>query len=109
MSINVLAKLERTKIIFSFEFCLFFKIEHTQRAPLNMSDNTVVKKEEESFALRFWRDLVAGTAGGVAQTLSGHPLDTLKVRLQTMPTPAPGEPPMVSSVNVCFLKKKRST
>ncbi len=70
-------------------------------------NNTVVKKEEESFALRFWRDLVAGTAGGVAQTLSGHPLDTLKVRLQTMPTPAPGEAPMVSLL-FSKLRKVRS-
>jgi hypothetical protein len=60
-----------------------------------MADDTVVQNEE-SFGIRFLRDLVAGTAGGVAQTLSGHPLDTLKVRLQTMPTPAPGEPPLVS-------------
>lgn len=29
------------------------------------------------------KDFVAGTVGGVAQVLAGHPLDTLKVRLQT--------------------------
>jgi solute carrier family 25 carnitine/acylcarnitine transporter 20/29 len=73
-----------------------------------MADNTVVKKEEESFALRFWRDLVAGTAGGVAQTLSGHPLDTLKVRLQTMPTPAPGEAPMYTGMVDCVRKTVKS-
>jgi solute carrier family 25 carnitine/acylcarnitine transporter 20/29 len=30
-----------------------------------------------------WKQLTAGTAGGVAITLVGHPLDTIKVRLQT--------------------------
>jgi len=30
-----------------------------------------------------WQSLVAGTAGGVCNTLVGHPLDTVKVRLQT--------------------------
>lgn len=31
------------------------------------------------------KDFIAGSVGGVAQCLSGHPLDTLKVRLQTQP------------------------
>jgi len=38
---------------------------------------------QESDAARIAKDLVAGTVGGVALVLVGHPLDTLKVRLQT--------------------------
>jgi len=30
-----------------------------------------------------WKDVVAGTAGGVAICAVGHPFDTIKVRLQT--------------------------
>ena len=30
-----------------------------------------------------WQSLVAGSAGGFANTIVGHPLDTVKVRLQT--------------------------
>lgn len=29
------------------------------------------------------KDIISGTAGGVAQVVAGHPLDTIKVRLQT--------------------------
>jgi solute carrier family 25 carnitine/acylcarnitine transporter 20/29 len=32
------------------------------------------------------KDITAGSVGGVFQCLSGHPLDTIKVRLQTQPT-----------------------
>eukprot|EP01062_Namystynia_karyoxenos_P062889 TRINITY_DN55747_c0_g1_i1.p1 TRINITY_DN55747_c0_g1~~TRINITY_DN55747_c0_g1_i1.p1 ORF type:complete len:303 (+),score=64.28 TRINITY_DN55747_c0_g1_i1:81-989(+) len=37
----------------------------------------------------FAKDLTAGTLGGVAVTLVGHPFDTVKVRLQTQSTSAP--------------------
>ncbi len=33
------------------------------------------------------KDFVAGCVGGMFQVLSGHPLDTLKVRLQTSGSP----------------------
>lgn len=33
-----------------------------------------------------WKEITAGTVGGVAICLVGHPFDTLKVRLQTQPT-----------------------
>ncbi|KAL9242695.1 hypothetical protein vseg_016671 [Gypsophila vaccaria] len=39
------------------------------------------------------KDLAAGTVGGVAQLLVGHPFDTIKVKLQSQPTPRPGEIP----------------
>lgn len=32
-----------------------------------------------------WKDVVAGTAGGIAQVLAGQPFDTTKVRLQSAP------------------------
>ncbi|KAF8728183.1 hypothetical protein HU200_018770 [Digitaria exilis] len=39
------------------------------------------------------KDLTAGTAGGVANLIVGHPFDTIKVKLQSQPTPAPGQLP----------------
>jgi len=45
-------------------------------------------KRENPFALAL-KDILAGSAGGIAQCLSGHPLDTVKVRLQTQPTNVP--------------------
>ena len=36
-----------------------------------------------------WKDVVAGTCGGIAVTLVGHPFDTVKVRLQTQPSDKP--------------------
>ncbi|GMP54136.1 hypothetical protein CsSME_00019396 [Camellia sinensis var. sinensis] len=38
------------------------------------------------------KDLVAGTVGGAAQLIVGHPFDTIKVKLQSQPTPLPGQP-----------------
>lgn len=38
------------------------------------------------------KDLTAGTMGGVAQLLVGHPFDTIKVKLQSQPPPSPGVP-----------------
>ncbi|XP_076931420.1 mitochondrial carnitine/acylcarnitine carrier-like protein [Bidens hawaiensis] len=42
------------------------------------------------------KDLAAGTVGGVAQLVVGHPFDTIKVKLQSQPTPLPGEIPKYS-------------
>ncbi|KAF0930667.1 hypothetical protein E2562_034196 [Oryza meyeriana var. granulata] len=39
------------------------------------------------------KDLTAGTVGGAAQLIVGHPFDTIKVKLQSQPTPAQGQPP----------------
>lgn len=39
------------------------------------------------------KDLLSGTVGGVAQLVVGHPFDTIKVKLQSQPTPPPGQPP----------------
>jgi len=40
------------------------------------------------------KSFLTGGFGGICNVLSGHPLDTIKVRLQTMPRPAPGEQPL---------------
>lgn len=42
------------------------------------------------------KDLTAGTVGGAAQLIVGHPFDTIKVKLQSQPTPLPGQPPRYS-------------
>ncbi|KAI8989294.1 mitochondrial carrier domain-containing protein [Pilobolus umbonatus] len=43
------------------------------------------------------QDLIAGTCGGWAQVVVGHPFDTLKVRLQTQPSP-----PIYKNAMDCF-------
>ncbi|PXF47908.1 Mitochondrial carnitine/acylcarnitine carrier-like protein [Gracilariopsis chorda] len=40
------------------------------------------------------KELFAGTVGGTAQICVGHPFDTVKVKLQSMKKPLPGQPPM---------------
>ncbi|GMH29792.1 hypothetical protein Nepgr_031635 [Nepenthes gracilis] len=42
------------------------------------------------------KDLTAGTVGGVAQLVVGHPFDTIKVKLQSQPAPLPSQPPRYS-------------
>ncbi|KAL1370410.1 hypothetical protein HN51_000678 [Arachis hypogaea] len=42
------------------------------------------------------KDLTAGTVGGAAQLICGHPFDTIKVKLQSQPTPVPGQSPKYS-------------
>ncbi|KAE9613310.1 putative mitochondrial carrier domain-containing protein [Lupinus albus] len=42
------------------------------------------------------KDLTAGTVGGAAQLITGHPFDTIKVKLQSQPTPLPGQLPKYS-------------
>lgn len=39
------------------------------------------------------KDLTAGTVGGAAQLICGHPFDTIKVKLQSQPARLPGQPP----------------
>ncbi|KAL8159012.1 hypothetical protein V2J09_000549 [Rumex salicifolius] len=42
------------------------------------------------------KDLTAGTVGGAATLVVGHPFDTIKVKLQSQPCPLPGHPPKYS-------------
>lgn len=48
-------------------------------------------------------DITAGTVGGLLQVASGHPLDTIKVRLQTQVV-VPGQPPLYNGVSDTFKK-----
>ncbi|KRG03055.1 congested-like trachea protein isoform X2 [Drosophila mojavensis] len=54
------------------------------------------------------KSFITGGFGGICNVLSGHPLDTIKVRLQTMPRPAPGEKPMYSGTLDCATKTIRN-
>lgn len=56
---------------------------------------------------RAWQDLVSGIASGVSIVVAGHPLDTIKVRLQTQPMPKPGEAPQFKGVIDCAAKTIR--
>lgn len=47
---------------------------------------------------------LAGGLGGVCTVLVGHPLDTIKVRLQTMPLVKPGESPLYRGTWDCAVK-----
>lgn len=47
---------------------------------------------------------LSGGFGGICTVLSGHPLDTIKVRLQTMPLPKPGESPLYKGTFDCAMK-----
>lgn len=49
-------------------------------------------------------DLTAGTSAGIAQLIVGHPFDTVKVKLQNMSRPAPGEAPAYTSAIDCARK-----
>jgi len=55
---------------------------------------------DESEWYRAFKDLSSGTFGGIAQVASGHPLDTIKVRLQTQqPDPVTGKMPFDGMVD----------
>ncbi|KAF5276664.1 hypothetical protein FQA39_LY06468 [Lamprigera yunnana] len=47
---------------------------------------------------------LCGGFGGICTVLVGHPLDTIKVRLQTMPIPVAGEKPLYSGTWDCIKK-----
>ena len=52
---------------------------------------------DESNSSAVVKDLIAGTGAGAAQLVVGFPFDTIKVKLQNMPRPAPGESPLYTS------------
>jgi len=58
--------------------------------------------EEGSKQVSAWKSFLAGGGGGICAVVSGHPLDTIKVRLQTMPMPKPGERPQFTGTFDCF-------
>lgn len=53
------------------------------------------------------KDFLAGGFGGVCCVVAGHPLDTIKVRLQTMPKPQPGQSPLYKGTLDCFMQTLR--
>lgn len=53
------------------------------------------------------KNFLAGGVGGVCTVISGHPFDTIKVRLQTMPAAAAGAKPLYTGTLDCVLKTVR--
>ena len=53
------------------------------------------------------KQFIAGGFGGVCLILAGHPMDTIKVRIQTMPTPKPGQAPQYEGMLDCMNKTFR--
>jgi len=60
----------------------------------------MTEKENRSKFTQNCIDIFAGTVGGFAVTLVGHPFDTLKIRLQTQPS----DKPIYTGLKDCFLK-----
>ncbi|XP_074053991.1 mitochondrial carnitine/acylcarnitine carrier protein [Macrotis lagotis] len=60
--------------------------------------------EEAQRRVSPWKNFLAGGFGGVCVVVVGHPLDTVKVRLQTQPKNLPGQPPLYSGTFDCFKK-----
>ncbi|ESO88885.1 hypothetical protein LOTGIDRAFT_234443 [Lottia gigantea] len=50
------------------------------------------------------KDFIAGGFGGVCCVSAGQPLDMIKVRIQTMPRPLPGQSPLYKGTFDCFTK-----
>ncbi|XP_063218847.1 congested-like trachea protein [Bacillus rossius redtenbacheri] len=59
------------------------------------------EKSEKSSPIKYF---VSGGFGGICTVVSGHPLDTIKVRLQTMPTPKNGVQPLYKGTWDCATK-----
>ena len=55
---------------------------------------------KESVVTRTLKNSAAGTVGGIGVVLTGHPFDTLKVRLQTQPVAKP----VYNGLADCFIK-----
>ncbi|KAF8926605.1 mitochondrial carrier domain-containing protein [Dissophora ornata] len=55
-------------------------------------------------SMRAVKDCASGTIGGFLQVFVGQPFDTVKVRLQTMPAPLPGQAPLYTGTLDCVKK-----
>lgn len=62
---------------------------------------------EQKALLTSVKQLIAGGMGGICLVLAGHPMDTIKVRIQTMHTPEPGEKPQFKGTLDCVSKTLR--
>lgn len=56
-----------------------------------------MSQEKKPAIPKLAQDLIAGTVGGWAQVIVGQPLDTIKVRIQTQPSP-----PIYKNATDCF-------
>ncbi|KAH8409948.1 hypothetical protein KR009_001701 [Drosophila setifemur] len=63
-----------------------------------MEDMTEVTTQQKSSPVK---SFIAGGFGGMCNVITGHPLDTIKVRWQTMPLPLPGQTPRYKGVVDC--------
>ncbi|KAK7866014.1 hypothetical protein R5R35_008529 [Gryllus longicercus] len=54
--------------------------------------------------INLMRYFISGAFGGVCSVTVGHPFDTIKVRLQTMPKVQPGEQPLYTGTVDCVKK-----
>ncbi|KAF8565687.1 hypothetical protein P879_04410 [Paragonimus westermani] len=63
-----------------------------------------MSEKTHSHVISPFKSFVAGGFGGVCCVAVGHPLDTIKVRLQTMPHVGPGETPLYSGTWDCTRK-----
>lgn len=61
-------------------------------------------KNNEKPATSPLKHFISGGFGGICTVITGHPLDTIKVRLQTMPTPEVGKQPMYLGTFDCAKK-----
>ncbi|CAK4084087.1 unnamed protein product [Aphanomyces euteiches] len=61
------------------------------------------KKEVQQGSAPF-KAFLSGGFGGMCLVAAGHPLDLIKVNMQTMPTPKAGEAPLYSSATDCARK-----
>lgn len=50
------------------------------------------------------KGFISGGVGGICLVVTGHPLDTMKVRIQTMPIPGPGQTPLYAGTFDCAKK-----
>ena len=64
-----------------------------------MSNNRSQKKKIDPL-----KNFLAGGVGGICVVFIGHPPDTIKVRLQTMPKPNNGEKPIYTGAIDCVKK-----
>lgn len=61
-------------------------------------------KKTHAHVISPFKSFVAGGFGGICCVATGHPLDTIKVRLQTMPHVGPGQTPLYHGTWDCVKK-----
>ncbi|KAM9098611.1 mitochondrial carnitine/acylcarnitine carrier protein [Sarcophilus harrisii] len=71
-----------------------------------MEAGTIAEDEIEAVKAHIspWKNFLAGGFGGACVVVVGHPLDTVKVRLQTQPKSLLGGPPLYTGTFDCFKK-----